>query len=468
MADFKAGRLMAGAALCMGCALAHAGGVAEMASQAPSVAPSVAAMSTAFEGAAPSIARASVYLKAEAAALGEEAYGRLEMDRLKSDAIEARIAGDDALRAMSGRDDLASPTSMAGIARVDVEKFNGAPAWPPSVEESGHQASLLIGGVRGTWHAIEAWVPDAAARSNGRVYAYEGLAGPGKSPHNVDYVADNVKAIADGLVALRDGVDGAPAKSILIQTYSFGGVVAQEVVQELGRRVDAGGRSELSKFDKIDVVAMQPPDCAYKAADAIGKLPGFIVDWLVAPATKKFGAAMSAQMGTDSALYKSISNPHPDNVDITTVRAVGDEVTMPRDEASAERKAKVVARADHVATVLGVHGAPVSPEFYAKQGLASPYGKTTMSTEWAVGALRHAESVGYKAERSFPGALASANRAPIESVGVASSGGAEPLQKAALSASAEEGLAGLGAKLRAKKALEFENPSAKPGLRSPM
>jgi hypothetical protein len=145
---------------------------------------------------------------------------------------------------------------------------------------------------------------------------------------------------------------------------------------------------------------------------------------------------------------------------------------MPRDDASAARKAKVVARADHVSTVLGVHGAPVSPEFYAKQGLSSPYGKTTMTTEWAVGALKQAESVGYKTERSFPGALAAGALGTDKSVAIAverpeSLTGA-PTESLGVSASAEEGLAGLGAKLRAKKSMDVESPRLAAGLRAPM
>jgi hypothetical protein len=203
---------------------------------------------------------------------------------------------------------------------------------------------------------------------------------------------------------MRDGALGRkPAGSILIQTYSFGGIAAQGAIQELATRKDGAGASELSKFKRLDVISIMPPDCGYSASDMFMNMPAAL-QWIAKPITKALGYAMSADMGTQSDLFKAISLPHPDNVHISSARAVGDLIASSTDEASSLRKAQALSQADAVITMLGDHAAGVDPLAFKRQGL-SPYQGASQTSALAAKALAYASASGLDTERDFPHAV---------------------------------------------------------------
>lgn len=399
----KAGLLIAASAFAFAMSSAHAH---DASAEAPRAAVGIEASALAAAVQTPQGSGVLVYSKAgDPRVFGAGVAQRVAQDKMDAEGVLERLAAADARNLASGGDFAATPTSMPGVTRVDLSKFPGAPTWDPAPDGAPASASLAIGGVNGTWHALDAWMPDLAARTSGAVYAFEGLRGPGTRPHNTDYVEDNAKAIADALVSIRDGVDGQPpAPRVALQTYSFGGIVAQEALQELDRRIDASGRSELSKFESLDLVAIQPPDCGYSVADYVRAMPSFVAR-LSKPLTKIFGAAMADQMGTGSALFEGISLPHPANATITTVQAIGDEVASPRDEPSSRRKGAVIARADHVITIVGDHASGMSPARLKAQGLGSPYAKSSQTTDLAAEGLLAAHLAGLDLGPSLGAAL---------------------------------------------------------------
>lgn len=338
---------------------------------------------------------------------GEAALDAIRKDKAANAEFHSSIAERDLQHKYAGADSKAKPAGIRGLVEPTFDRIASETSnfsRPPPAD-----AAIVIGGVNSTWHAMEKWLPLIAERVDGPIYAYEGLRGPGRQPHNADYAQDNISAIADALIAIREGANGkAPASSILLQTYSFGGIAAQGAIQELAARKDAQGQSELSKFKAIDLIAIAPPDCGFSVSDALLAIPSPLMEWIAKPATKALGFAMSADMGTQSALFKTISQPHPSNVRITSIRAVGDTVSSPIDAASADRKSKVLAQADAIITLVADHDSGVDPTVFARQGV-DPYAWRSQTAPLASQALLHAQAQGINPEAYFPMALAHDN-----------------------------------------------------------
>ncbi len=283
----------------------------------------------------------------------------------------ARIEEEDRRRRASGEDPKAEPSEWAGVARVLPERYAGSPAFGEPEEKA--QAALLIGGVRGTWHMMDGWMADIKARTSGEIYAYEGLDGPGRSPHNERYMKENVKAIADALEGLADrGV-----KRLLVQTYSMGGIAGLSALRELE------SRGVLERFERVEMVALAPPFGGYEAADAMRAwMPGALVDWAVNPLLKLANAAMSDDMGPSGKRLSGISGALPGNVRLTAVLGVGDAVATPGGARSLARQGAILEGAESVKFALAGHDAPVDPKAYARQGV-DPYAKGSMASELA-------------------------------------------------------------------------------------
>ena len=293
------------------------------------------------------------------------------VNRLEGEAIKQaeNYERQDLINKANHHDPMSIPTNMPGIVQVDTQQFNDDPVWPVGLREKKSGATLLIGGVDGTWHSMEKWVPDLAARTQGPVYAYEGLGGPGSKPHKEQYMDENIKALADALIQIREADPSHPKQEITIQTYSVGGVVGQAVIQELKNRQHALGGSELDQFGKINLIALFPPDCGFSGVDTLNSLPEWFVNHVVRPITKEIGYAATLSMGPNGSVLNSIAQGHPSNVELTRIRGVGDRVSSSQDDKSEAQAKKMLNTADHTKTVAAGHTSGVNPFVLRDQGI---------------------------------------------------------------------------------------------------
>lgn len=287
----------------------------------------------------------------------------------------------------TGRDPKAERSEFAGLARALPEAFPEAAKFKAEGERA--DAALLIGGIRGTWHIAEKWVPELMARTSGPVYAYEGLDGPGTSPHNERYMEENIQAVADAL----EGMGKAGARRVIVQTYSMGALVGKGALHELERR------GSLGKFERVDLVAIAPTFGGYGAADALrAYLPGLLVESVANPLLKYASLAMTDNMGPKGKVLREISERLPGNVSMSAALGVGDAVSTPYSLETERRSHAVLSGASAVMVALTGHDAASDPEAFRRQGIDPYAGKPAISERAREGLAESRGLAGYAPE----------------------------------------------------------------------
>ena len=328
----------------------------------------------------------SVKNKLAAASLDEKERARLEQR-----ATELQGASKDPAGA-------ALPPSMLGMAKIDPAKIDpSAAAYPQN--PSSYDAAFVVGGVNGTWHSQEKWLPDIhnqlKADSKDSLYAFEGLRGAGNSPHNSDYVWDNARAIAlDIQNAVEQKLaagDYSPEKPLrfMMQTYSMGGIVGPRAVKMLENEGFFKKHPEV----RADIFEIQPPSCGFTASNGAESLPRAFQDAVFT----LIGHKESPSMGPNGAVISSLRQGFSSGaVQVHIAQTLGDDVSTARaDPAGDTQRAnlEVLSGAQTVKVGVGSHNIGNDPAHFKNQGLNIYAPESQISAPAAAG-LANAESLG--------------------------------------------------------------------------
>ena len=314
-----------------------------------------------------------------------------ERARLTARATELQSASKDPSGA-------ALPPSMVGMAKLDPAKIDPAAAAFPQ-NPSVYDAAFVVGGVNGTWHSQEKWLPDIQnqlkADSKDSLYAFEGLRGAGNSPHNSDYVWDNARAIAldiqNAVEQKLAGGDYSPEKPLrfMMQTYSMGGIVGPRAVKMLENEGFFKKHPEV----RADIFEIQPPSCGFTASNGAETLPRAFQDAVFT----LIGHKESPSMGPNGAVISSLRQGFSSGaVQVHIAQTLGDDVSTARtDPAGDTQRAnlEILSGAQTVKVGVGSHNIGNDPAHFKNQGLNIYAPESQISAPAAAG-LAYAENLG--------------------------------------------------------------------------
>lgn len=190
--------------------------------------------------------------------------------------------------------------SPMGAARLPSEKFEVI-----SPGRGATHAVILVGGIHGSYHFFDKWVPELASEDT-VVLGWD-------HSHQAMSMAEAAHLLAQEIFALRK--QGITAVTLV--AHSMGGLVSKGAVDELSRT----GRA--LDFDALELQAFGTPWGGFAIATLVGVLPGS--EYF----SRAMGYPMAKDIGPNSMYMQSLAQPMPINGKLRMYVGTTDDVALP-------------------------------------------------------------------------------------------------------------------------------------------
>lgn len=189
-----------------------------------------------------------------------------------------------------------------------------------------HKAVIVVGGIHDTYKHFASWEKDLG-KDGALVVGFD-------HNHQSSTMTASGKELADSIRELKaQGID-----DITIVAHSMGGLVSKAAINDLAQTGDA------QNFEKIDFHALGTPWGGF----AVSSLP---FTETLAPLV---GYPMGGEMAPNSEFMQKLSAQElPDNVHISIYQGLGDSVSIPGSQWTADRYNANLAQADAYITIEG-------------------------------------------------------------------------------------------------------------------
>jgi hypothetical protein len=190
-----------------------------------------------------------------------------------------------------------------------------------SGDSQATHAVVLVGGIHGSYHYLDSWVP-ALSSSDNLVVGWD-------HNHQTSTMKEGAHTLAEALNNLK----ASGITDVTVVAYSMGGLVAKGAIDELSRTGEAEG------FQSLDLHALGTPWGGFAAADIIRYLPGTEL------ISNAIGYPMGMEMGPGSDYMSSLTREMPSNGEMHLYTSSADSVATPEVDSTKARYASIEANA---------------------------------------------------------------------------------------------------------------------------